>query len=186
MELKRKTLIWETNNEPPKNYIWIKDDGKAYEFNGATKKWEESKELKALCGDCENNEEVGELNMKEIIKNALISLGAGEQVPDLIYPDSFLFPPRTVCKTAEDLVIGIFNKTAIPIYKDIPGNVALETPVSSEDLGEGTYLFWSPDGDYVDFTQSGEMYQVVPIGTEEEYYSLQIYDVGGGGGGGIM
>lgn len=36
----KKTIIWETNTEPPKNYIWIKDDNKAYEFiNGA---WIES------------------------------------------------------------------------------------------------------------------------------------------------
>lgn len=32
MELKKKTLIWEENNEPPKNYIWVKGDGKAYEY----------------------------------------------------------------------------------------------------------------------------------------------------------
>lgn len=32
----KKTIIWETNTEPPKNYIWVKADGKAYEFiNGA-------------------------------------------------------------------------------------------------------------------------------------------------------
>ena len=32
----KKTIIWETNSEPPKNYIWVKSDGKAYEFiNGA-------------------------------------------------------------------------------------------------------------------------------------------------------
>lgn len=32
----KKTIIWETNSEPPKSYIWVKSDGKAYEFiNGA-------------------------------------------------------------------------------------------------------------------------------------------------------
>ena len=43
MELKKKTIIWEDNNEPPKNYIWIKSDGKAYEFNHLERKWIESK-----------------------------------------------------------------------------------------------------------------------------------------------
>ena len=42
MEFKRKTIIWEDNNEPPKNYIWVKSDGIAYEFNYVTNKWEES------------------------------------------------------------------------------------------------------------------------------------------------
>ena len=32
MEFKKKTLIWEENNEPPKNYIWVREDGKAYEY----------------------------------------------------------------------------------------------------------------------------------------------------------
>ena len=43
MEFKKKTLIWETNTEPPKNYIWIKEDGKAYEYDYSTKRWIESK-----------------------------------------------------------------------------------------------------------------------------------------------
>lgn len=40
MEFKKKTIIWEDNNEPPRNYIWVKADGKPYEYgvNG----WEES------------------------------------------------------------------------------------------------------------------------------------------------
>ena len=38
--MKKKTLIWEDNNEPPKNYIWIKSDGKAYEYNNSTKSWQ--------------------------------------------------------------------------------------------------------------------------------------------------
>lgn len=28
----KKTIIWETNSEPPKSYIWVKPDGKAYEW----------------------------------------------------------------------------------------------------------------------------------------------------------
>lgn len=40
MEFKKKTIIWEDNNEPPKNYIWVKSDGNAYEFNHTTRQWE--------------------------------------------------------------------------------------------------------------------------------------------------
>jgi len=42
MELKKKTIIWEDNNEPPKDYIWIKSDGKAYEFDYNDRTWKES------------------------------------------------------------------------------------------------------------------------------------------------
>lgn len=54
MEFKKKTLIWETNTEPPKNYIWIKEDGKAYEYNNSTRKWEESKTLPSGKEDTED------------------------------------------------------------------------------------------------------------------------------------
>lgn len=40
MEFKKKTIIWEDNNEPPKNYMWVKSDGNAYEFNHTTRQWE--------------------------------------------------------------------------------------------------------------------------------------------------
>ena len=43
MEYKKKTLIWEDNNEPPKNYIWIKSDGKPYEYDYSQNGWIESK-----------------------------------------------------------------------------------------------------------------------------------------------
>lgn len=42
MEFKKKTIIWEDNNEPPKNYIWVKADGIAYEYDYAEKMWKES------------------------------------------------------------------------------------------------------------------------------------------------
>lgn len=45
MELKKKTIIWENNNEPPKDYIWIKSDGKAYEYSYSQGKWIESKSI---------------------------------------------------------------------------------------------------------------------------------------------
>ena len=45
MEFKKKTIIWEPNTEPPKNYYWIKEDNKVYEFSVEERKWVESEEL---------------------------------------------------------------------------------------------------------------------------------------------
>ena len=45
MEFKKKTIIWEDNNEPPKDYIWVKKDGKFYEYSYVTRNWVESKSI---------------------------------------------------------------------------------------------------------------------------------------------
>lgn len=42
MEFKKKTIIWEDNNEPPKSYIWAKKDGKFYEYDYNVRDWVES------------------------------------------------------------------------------------------------------------------------------------------------
>ena len=47
MEFKKKTIIWEDNNEPPKDYIWVKTDGKAYEYSNVVKNWVESSFIQA-------------------------------------------------------------------------------------------------------------------------------------------
>ena len=52
MEFKKKTIIWEDNNEPPKDYIWVKSDGKAYEYSYSQRKWIESKSISGS-GNCE-------------------------------------------------------------------------------------------------------------------------------------
>lgn len=43
MEFKKKTIIWEENNVPPKNYLWVKSDNKVYEYSTTNNKWIESK-----------------------------------------------------------------------------------------------------------------------------------------------
>lgn len=48
MEFKKKTIIWEDNNEPPKDFIWVKSDNKAYEFDYADRTWKESKTVSIL------------------------------------------------------------------------------------------------------------------------------------------
>lgn len=45
MEFKKRTIIWEENTEPPKNYYWVKPDNKIYEFSVEERKWVESEEL---------------------------------------------------------------------------------------------------------------------------------------------
>ncbi len=57
MDLKKKTIIWENNNEPPKDYIWIKSDGKAYEYSYSQRKWIESKSINGS-GNSDNYEPV--------------------------------------------------------------------------------------------------------------------------------
>lgn len=54
MDLKKKTIIWEENTEPPRNYIWVKSDNKAYEYNNITRKWEES-EMFSSGTECEED-----------------------------------------------------------------------------------------------------------------------------------
>ena len=42
-EGKTKTIVWDSNSEPPKNYIWAKDDNGFLEFKDGS--WVESEEL---------------------------------------------------------------------------------------------------------------------------------------------
>lgn len=51
MDFKKKTIIWEDNNEPPKNYIWVKSDNKAYEFDYANNQWKESDTIEIKTAD---------------------------------------------------------------------------------------------------------------------------------------
>ena len=45
MKHQKKTIIWEENTEPPKNYYWVKEDNVVYEFDLKQGKWVESEEL---------------------------------------------------------------------------------------------------------------------------------------------
>ena len=35
----KRTVIWETNSEPPRNYIWIRPNGIAYEYDWTLREW---------------------------------------------------------------------------------------------------------------------------------------------------
>lgn len=66
MEFKKKTIIWEDNSEPPKDYIWIKPDGKAYEFDYTDRTWKESKSISTDAGSGSgSNVELLTLNVTE-------------------------------------------------------------------------------------------------------------------------
>jgi len=41
----KKTIIWETNSEPPRNYIWVKSDGIPYEYDWDLREWVPSKDI---------------------------------------------------------------------------------------------------------------------------------------------
>jgi len=43
----KKTVIWETNSEPPRNYIWIKSDGIPYEYDWSVREWLPSKDIRS-------------------------------------------------------------------------------------------------------------------------------------------
>lgn len=59
MEFKKKTIIWEDNSEPPKDYIWIKSDGKAYEYSYSQRKWIESKSISGGSGGSGGSDDGG-------------------------------------------------------------------------------------------------------------------------------
>ena len=63
MELKKKTIIWEDNNEPPKDYIWAKKDWKFYEYSRSQRQWVESSILKPQNEEPIESMQVFELNI---------------------------------------------------------------------------------------------------------------------------
>lgn len=56
----KKTIIWESNSEPPKNYIWAKPDGSIVEYNENTKKWENSE---SIAGESSGSESTSSTSM---------------------------------------------------------------------------------------------------------------------------
>lgn len=69
MEFKKKTIIWEDNNEPPKDYIWAKKDGKFYEYDYVTRSWVESK---SISGESEGSGSGSGVDINTILDNISI------------------------------------------------------------------------------------------------------------------
>lgn len=58
--MEKKVIIWEENNEPPKNYIWVKPDGKAYEYDYISGSWKDSEVIKEIAAKSKDDEEPAE------------------------------------------------------------------------------------------------------------------------------
>jgi hypothetical protein len=95
MEFKKKTIIWEDNNEPPKDYIWIKSDGKAYEYSYSQRKWIESKLIKTEesggsdGGEGGGSSEVDYEAVYQFYKKKIIELLPEETVQKAILPEHY-------------------------------------------------------------------------------------------------
>ncbi len=94
MEFKKKTIIWEDNNEPPKDYIWAKKDGKFYEYSYTTRSWIESKLIKAeeSGGNSEEGDGSGEgtidyENIYQFYKQQLLSKLPSDVIETFIIPE---------------------------------------------------------------------------------------------------
>lgn len=112
MEFKKKTIIWESNNEPPKNYIWIKKDG-AYEWSNTTRRWEECN----LFDNSENEQSKETIELKTLTatENKTYTANEGEA-----YNEVVVNVPTTM--TIDDMLAPIFidwDETQIP-FDDIP------------------------------------------------------------------
>ena len=72
MEYKKKTIIWEDNNEPPKDYIWAKKDGKFYEYSYTTMGWVESKSISGGNSGSSNDGEDSTFNPLSLVFPGII------------------------------------------------------------------------------------------------------------------
>lgn len=135
MEFKKKTIIWEDNNEPPKDYIWIKSDGKAYEFDYKDRKWVESKSISVESGDSGSGSGEGSVDEQSLVTEALNSIITPPSEGNVIYPDAYIFfdselEEYMVLDTVKALVNHMSNIN--PVYKAQP-------------TSENIYFMWSGD-----------------------------------------
>lgn len=126
MEFKKKTIIWEDNNEPPKDYIWVKSDGKAYEFDYKDRKWVESKSISVESGDSGSGSGEGEgFDLNTIINDYIIQSAPPSAQSSIILPDLWCYPDHGRYKelsievVVETIVEGD-NISIIPFYKESP------------------------------------------------------------------
>jgi len=113
-----KKLIWETNTPPPTNYIWVKPNGKPYEFNNNTRKWEESNYFGGI------SENMSEEEQMEVRKN----LG--------LYYEETSFVEKTAKYTDEEIIYG--TNVYAKISDDTPSK---EDIVSfAGDTGDNLYM----------------------------------------------
>lgn len=103
MEFKKKTIIWEDNNEPPKDYIWVKSDGKAYEFDYKHRVWKESTIGGLIGGNC---------SLDKMFSDGQLVLSTLPELDETGYP-VLKFPLRTNLDHVYELAAK-FNEGTIP------------------------------------------------------------------------
>lgn len=139
MEYKKKTIIWEDNNEPPKDYIWAKKDGKFYEYSYTTRSWVESKSISGESGNSDDGGEDdsgggGDIPSKEVTINDVVKfmhdtiagVGYGELFPYETWdeiPDIINASINTVGKSTTDSAL------MQDVFLNLPGYI-VGTPKS--------------------------------------------------------
>ena len=126
MEFKKKTIIWEDNNEPPKDYIWAKKDGKFYEYNYVTRSWVESKSISGGSGGSGSETDFDEQELITSSINSLIiknSSFAPEILERIVYPDCWAYydydlQEFKIIKTIEDGLMYWINNSTKGWYKE--------------------------------------------------------------------
>ena len=128
MEFKKKTIIWEDNNEPPKDYIWAKKDGKFYEYNYVTRSWVESKSISGGSGGSGSETDFDEQELITSSINSLISKNssfAPEMLERIVYPDCWTYydgelQEFKIIKTIEDGLMHWLDDNIKGWYKESP------------------------------------------------------------------
>lgn len=165
MELKKKTIIWEDNTEPPKNYIWIKSDGKAYEFDYNDRKWKESQIVSSInSGNAEGNGS----NLENVISKDwnICDIVPIEQYNSMHIPDDVIAEENipedstmvALCSMErrggmvlpKSVYVFGLSETEVAAYKynnlsllssDIPTNAVLTVKKSQRQVGEGAEAY---------------------------------------------
>lgn len=81
MEYNRKTIMWDDNSEPPKNYIWAKNN-KFYEYDYVTRSWVESKLISGSGSDGSGDSTPTEFYIKFKAEN--FGIRDNDYVPDTV------------------------------------------------------------------------------------------------------
>ena len=152
MEYKKKTIIWEDNNEPPKDYIWAKNDGKFYEYSHAQRKWIESNLISSGSGEEQDVMSIIKEAFREVVKEDIYYTNLDEFNPfygmseeDVVYPDLYIIE-----EYSEDT-----NKYVMKQLKDIKELIAEMSYNGSEHILP--------------------MYLEEPTDTEKIYLSRRLY-----------
>lgn len=187
MEFKKKTIIWEDNNEPPKDYIWAKKDGKFYEYSYATRSWIESKLIKTEESDGSGGDGGGGDSGDESFDNKKFGNDVAEkciqyngvEVPEnYLEPDYFLFNEydsttdsytKKSINNAEDFAFAAMMGSIIPVYEENPYDTELGVLYAVQDDDQNCMMLF---GSYPGFTEIGGVIVVSSLGIDGKTYYM--------------